>query len=81
MPSRDVNAVTRLAEACWRRDNRLKIAFCTICTTFLLARKGGGAVIVLSLCNRISTSTFDLLFALLVPPQSENASYAPVDNT
>ena len=32
---------------------------------------------VLSLCNKISTSTFDLRFALLVPPQSENASYAP----
>ena len=32
---------------------------------------------VLSLCNLISTSTFDLRFALLVPPQSENASYAP----
>ena len=34
---------------------------------------------VLSLCNQISTSTFDLRFALLVPPQSENASYAPAN--
>ena len=33
---------------------------------------------VLSLCNQFSTSTFDLRFAFLVPPQSENASYAPV---
>ena len=32
---------------------------------------------VLSLCNEISTSTFDLRLALLVPPQSEIASYAP----
>ena len=43
--------------------------------------KGGQLYIfkfVLSLCNQISTSTFDLRFALLVPPQSENASYAPV---
>ena len=70
----------------------LKIVFCTKCTVFhklgtracgrllfLLARKGGGGVtdFVLSLCNRISTSTFDLRFAFLVPPQSENASYAP----
>ena len=36
---------------------------------------------VLSLCNQISTSTFDLRFALLVPPQSENASYAPAYKT
>ena len=34
---------------------------------------------VLSLCNQISTSTFDLRVALLVPPQSENASYAPAE--
>ena len=33
---------------------------------------------VFSLCNQFSASTFDLLFAFLVPPQSENASYAPV---
>ena len=48
---------------------------------------GGGGVgvkcnaffnFILSLCNEISTSTFDLRFALLVPPQSEIASYAPV---
>ena len=48
----------------------------------VLAGKGGGGnfiifKFVLSLCNQISTSTFDLRFALLVPPQSENASYAP----
>ena len=35
---------------------------------------------VLSLCNQFSTSTFDLRFAFLVPPQSENASYAPAIN-
>ena len=27
MPSRDVNAATRLAEACWRRDNKTKDNF------------------------------------------------------
>ena len=49
---------------------------------FVLA--GGGdnfditSEFVLSLCNQISTSTFDLRFALMVPPQSEIASYAPV---
>ena len=55
-------------------------------TFFVLAGGGGGGggfqlkyifKFVLSLCNQISTPTFDLRFALLVPPQSENASYAP----
>ena len=45
---------------------------------FRFSEGGGYSVkLVLSLCNQISTSTFDLWFALLVPPQSENASYAP----
>ena len=50
---------------------------------FFLSRGGLGLSVliyqqlVLSLCNQISTSTFDLQFAILVPPQSENASYAP----
>ena len=30
MPSRDVNAVTRLAEASWRRDNLLSVN-CDLC--------------------------------------------------
>ena len=52
-------------------------------SNFLAGGWGGGGEtliyfkFVLSLCNQISTSTFDLRFALLVPPQSENASYAP----
>ena len=50
---------------------------------FILLGGGGGSTLiyifkfVLSLCNQNSISTFDLRFALLVPPQSENASYAP----
>ena len=52
---------------------------------FRFSKEGGGGggqlwyifKFVLSLCNQISFSTFDLRFALLVPPQSENASYAP----
>ena len=52
--------------------------------SFRFSRGEGGQLkyifkFVLSLCNKISTSTFDLRFALLVPPQSENASYAPVN--
>ena len=54
--------------------------------SFFVGGGGVGVVInknvflnfVLSLCNEISISTFDLLFAILVPPQSENASYSPV---
>ena len=50
---------------------------------FSFKQGGGGSTLiylkfVLSLCNQISTSTFDLRLTLLVPPQSENASYAPV---
>ena len=52
---------------------------------YRFSRGGGGQLeyifkFVLSLCNQISTSTFDLRFALLVHPQSENASYAPGRN-
>ena len=31
---------------------------------------------VLSFCNQMSNSFFDMWFAVMVPPQSENASYA-----
>ena len=59
---------------------------CTQAPPFLLAGKerGGGVKVnvifnfVFSLCNKILTSIFDLRLAVLVPPQSENASYAPV---
>ena len=47
-------------------------------TFFRFSKEGGGGwTLILSLCNQISFSTFDLRFALLVPPQSENASYTP----
>ena len=57
---------------------------CYADTFFFLSRGGGLSVLiyqqfVLSLCDQISTSTFDLQFAILVPPQSENASYAPAE--